>query len=784
MIFTQNKAVGKSKYLLKTLTFLILVTIFTQFIFTPETFSAASATADLKINGTSKKVSVSGFSASSSGRYTFNGSLTYTIDSPVDTKFNKYSISYYSDQALKGFIYYTESSQTKSEEFFLEKTSSELTFTSFTDNYLDGKKATKISKIVFTPLSASTATFGITSIATNDAKVYADDTIYIENNRFLVGCCLIWGGGLNYIEDKKDGDSSISNMLNEHDTGRLVQQSYYGISEEPYDCGYYGETKWGYNPVQGGNLYGEKSKLIDCVVTDTYIYVKCRPRDWAKEDMYSYSYMENIYTIEETHITVDNRFIDFSGYDHGSPRHQELPAFYTLSYFDSFTFYNGNSPWTNGKLTTKKNLGFWGEQANQAECYTDIKSGNSETWCAWISSETNYGIGLYTPNITTLLAGRFQHDNSKSSTSNSTNYVAPLQTYTIQSFVPHGYTYYITAGNVDNIRSVFKAKATNTSIETKEIDYTRLTFSDSYELNAFSKTKDSIITHSNGVVKFVAPQTPEKNDSFDMYAYVNYAMNQKTLYTNEYKYVVLTYMIPTTNKLSSYNMEVFTAVGDQINAAGGKSFSQPLQKDGKYHALVMNLSDYSDLWPATKTQINKLRFDFFQNLEPGDTIYVTEISLAKTQTEANNIASESLSAPTSAPSATAKPNTTENPGATPINPSSTYIPPLFTGSTIETSAPTTTPGQENEGDVQVPQSTAKPGNDNPDSNADDTTNDNSVNSDNNENDNYIDNDSVGFEDGSDKNIFIIIGIISGAIALTGAIVLTVLLIIKKKKSNK
>ena len=111
----------------------------------------------------------------------------------------------------------------------------------------------------------------------------------------------------------------------------------------------YKRQTWSYNPVQGGDQYANRSKLVDCSVSSNRLWVKCQPMDWAQNNRITPSYMENTYLLEEDCIRVDNRFIDFSGYRH-RPAHQELPAFYVLSYLDQFTFYDGARPWTGDAL--------------------------------------------------------------------------------------------------------------------------------------------------------------------------------------------------------------------------------------------------------------------------------------------------------------------------------------------------------------------------------------------------------------------------------------------------
>lgn len=111
----------------------------------------------------------------------------------------------------------------------------------------------------------------------------------------------------------------------------MVQQSFYAgnaYANDGYQPGYYNGQLWGYNPVQGGSSSAagsKKSKIVDVIVSDNSIYVKCMPRDWATGN-FAYSYMENIYTLTNDGVQIDNRFFDWSGYTFNAVD-QELPAF-------------------------------------------------------------------------------------------------------------------------------------------------------------------------------------------------------------------------------------------------------------------------------------------------------------------------------------------------------------------------------------------------------------------------------------------------------------------------
>jgi hypothetical protein len=244
-------------------------------------------------------------------------------------------------------------------------------------------------------------------------------------------------------------------LINQADTGRLVQQSYYGTySNGEYVSGTYNNATWPYNPVQGGDVGNNASRIIDVVVKGNSIYIKAQPRDWAVAKS-TPSYMENVYSLVDNFVRVDNRFIDYSGWEHRYAQ-QELPAFYTVSYLDNFTYYGGTSSWTDAPLTSRNDLQFWGDAKYHDSCIFKMKGNNTETWCAWTNTKSGYGIGLFVPNIDVFLAGRFSYNGSKDSKNGATNYVAPLNIIKLVSYHPIEYSYMITTGTLASIRNTFK----------------------------------------------------------------------------------------------------------------------------------------------------------------------------------------------------------------------------------------------------------------------------------------------------------------------------------------
>ncbi len=349
-----------------------------------------------------------------------------------------------------------------SDSFFLEASDTVRRVRFLTEGFLEYETKKDISQIELRTLKhrdpASAVTIRIDGIGFESVEHPASGghTVFLENSRFKAGALLAWGGGLSYFEDKKCPFLEYGNLLNNADTGRLVQQSYYGKGDEDYKNGFYNHSVWCYNPVQGGNLVNQRSRLLDFDVSGKEIYVKCRPRDWARPDIYSLSHMENRYVLNEDGISVWNRFIDFSGYPLGKA-HQELPAFYTVSALGNYVYYSGSAPWTGGELTYQRDLPFWGDQIYHPECHTAVSASDSEFWGAW-ADDSDYGIGLFVPDTQLFKKGRFMYNGSPDPADAATNYIAPLCSLALRSGEALEYNYYISAGFVNDIRAVFSAK--------------------------------------------------------------------------------------------------------------------------------------------------------------------------------------------------------------------------------------------------------------------------------------------------------------------------------------
>jgi len=411
----------------------------------------------------------------------------------------------------------------------------------------------------------------ITTVAAQDRRIYDTElqqylTRYLDDgSNITVGAHLGLGGALTYLaksglaEYSKDESSSWFskygrieigtdtanadtvyrtgadslpkslggngvNLINNYDVGRQIQQAYYAdVAESEYTKAQYGpkgyETPWPYNPVQAGDQYNNTSQIIDYEIntTDYYLYVKCRPLDWAQNNVTTKSYMENWYRLNaDGTLRVDNNFVEWTGYnDLGGYHSNELPAVYIsqpMNYYVSNLSTDKNAAWT-GDLTFNNQVGTWSDpslsdyapvhQGNGAN--TTLPYGNHENWFAWATGGTmdSIGVGVYIPNTAMFTSGRsatttafgesgqsttkmiYQLNRNANVTSSNycnqlykkdllsnmdsvdyeymscyvqnTSYTAPSIAFKMENYVPLAYSYVIAVDTISNMRDTFNA---------------------------------------------------------------------------------------------------------------------------------------------------------------------------------------------------------------------------------------------------------------------------------------------------------------------------------------
>ncbi len=561
--------------------------------------------------------------------FDFDKTLKYTFpEGAFSEVFNRFSVSYKSSEPVKITVAYQVSKYDTDDTYFLE--AGEGVFSGLPSSFMNAAECFDIQSIQVESLTGKATEFSITDLTTEKIPV-PKKSLYIENERFKLGIDLGWGGTINYIDDKKNEIQNLSNLVNKHDTGRLIQQSFYGTGPIPgvYQPGISFDSQWVYNPVQGGDQYNNASRLIDLVVTEDSVYIKSQPQDWSLNNKLTPSYMENTYTLKEDRIQVDNRFTDFSGWTHPYAG-QELPALYTVSYLDTFVWYDGDASWTEDTLSSRNDLQFWGDAQYVKDCTFPIKSNNSETWCAWVNTNDNYGLGLYVPNVDQFKAGRYEYNGSKSAMNGATNYVAPVNIIKLVAFEPLEYSYLLTAGSLEEIRATFTTykdfttnaslhkNYTNTRVPSIEGDPTKMVFDGQGKISALTNPVST-------TVEYDADQQAAKLTAGvegDASVTINYG-DYVSITAETHKILKIEYMIPDDNSMAYYECDIFPCAGEIANPSGEARLRESLITDGEYHVLEIDLSDMS-FW---KGDIYKIRFDYFDNASAGDVMYIKGITL-------------------------------------------------------------------------------------------------------------------------------------------------------------
>ena len=289
----------------------------------------------------------------------------------------------------------------------------------------------------------------------------------LNNGTIKLRIDLSRGGAIAYIS-KSGVDRSIVNV---NDEGRYIQQSYYGpdykykntrpeLKNTPWD------SCWAWNPVQGGDTYGNRSHILDySLIGDTTLYTKCIPLLWAENNVHTDStIMEQWTTLKGNVIKVRNRFTckrentEYNA-DLIKERIQEMPAVYTISALHHLYTYIGDKPFTNASLIDTYN----NKYVHDSLSYKSYSFGYnhddtpSERWMAFVD-DNRWGLGVYNPNNTifnTFLSG----DTISKAHDASTSYIGSIKLVTIPKYThfEYTYTYYLVIGDTAEIRSAIYA---------------------------------------------------------------------------------------------------------------------------------------------------------------------------------------------------------------------------------------------------------------------------------------------------------------------------------------
>ncbi len=269
----------------------------------------------------------------------------------------------------------------------------------------------------------------------------------LNNGTILLKQDLLRGGAISYIS--KSG--TARNIVNIHDEGRYIQQSYYAGNKvdrltEEQSPNY---TPWQWNPVQVGDYSGKRAKILAyCKLTANSTYVKCIPMQWDMKNQPAEAEMEQWTELNDNIITVRNRLSCFRNddiYGEEISNYQEVPAVYPISALRNLYSYVGNEPFTSGQVSQLPvvflSSGDWGHY------YDNMVS---ESWMAFVDN-SKWGMGVYSPITRDFNAG-MSGEPGKEAASASTSHIAPVKLERFNKNTVYEYTYYLVIGTLDKIR--------------------------------------------------------------------------------------------------------------------------------------------------------------------------------------------------------------------------------------------------------------------------------------------------------------------------------------------
>lgn len=267
----------------------------------------------------------------------------------------------------------------------------------------------------------------------------------ISNDFLTLKLDLTRGGAISYLSMA----NSIRSVVNIADEGRYIQQSYYAGKrvDRKADGQSPSWSPWSWNPIQVGDAFRNRAKILAFQKTENELYVKCIPMQWDMNNRPAEAEMEQWTTLQGSVLKVHNRLTCHRTdqiYGDSILNDQELPAVYPISALKNLYTYLGTAPFTNAPMdnpaVVNLSSGFWGRYKNV-----------SEHWMAFVDGY-QWGMGIYNAKCDYFLGGMAGVPD-KEAKDGSTSYIAPVKKETLYKKCVYEYEYYVIIGTLKEIRS-------------------------------------------------------------------------------------------------------------------------------------------------------------------------------------------------------------------------------------------------------------------------------------------------------------------------------------------
>lgn len=254
--------------------------------------------------------------------------------------------------------------------------------------------------------------------------------VFIENKLVKVGIDENRGGAISHISKQGCG----KNIINTWDTGRLLQQSYYGNS----DGSSWNGKPWRWNPVQGGSWDNQPAQLISVekvLGDEPCLITKCHPRNWGGCQVCTDVVMTTTIKLKSCGTICVECSMTYSGSEKHGKSVQEIPACFLDPRFSVLVYRN-----TKTKDVMKVIPNPPGSKNMQKHA--------DPTWAGYVDPATNEGVFISSPNATSLTAYRV--DIPTNPRDSNCSYLAPLlDNYAVKSNSTITYSYSVALQSFD-----------------------------------------------------------------------------------------------------------------------------------------------------------------------------------------------------------------------------------------------------------------------------------------------------------------------------------------------
>ena len=235
----------------------------------------------------------------------------------------------------------------------------------------------------------SLRTLAVVVILLVTTPVRAERMSYLANDSIKIGVDLDQGGTITFLARADGGE----NLINCHDLGRQIQQSYYS-GPHPFGKAHPGWKNWSWNPIGSGDVYHHPSRVLEHINDGKTLYTKTIPMQWALDNVPGECTFETWITLEGKTAQVRNRLVNDRSDRAQYPAHdQELPAVYTIGKLYRLFTYKGDRPFENQPVHQIQNAGppWAGWTA-------------TENWAALVD-DRGWGVGVIQPGVYSFIGG-------------------------------------------------------------------------------------------------------------------------------------------------------------------------------------------------------------------------------------------------------------------------------------------------------------------------------------------------------------------------------------------